>query len=481
MSSLGDDEESRASATSAEVRLQEQIAELQASIAAAEQRAQAAEAARNQAQANATAARTAAAAVGARVPAPVVFAIAPAQLIQGNNLIDYSDKKGQALFEASTKPFGQIFDGDSKNLAAFKAQILDRATTAGWNVPGANILLVSDSSGNFRNIVTEYPLLSEEEIKTWATTNIVGQQTRLAQNNFSFYTALAVSIDISFKSSKLAHNAKSYTIQGVKIAALFLKKIFNETEVGSAAKIAFLRGELQNLPVMFRDLDYNVEDFNDKVESTLELLQAHGQTAPDLPTSLFRAYETARDEEFAKAVRVRYMSIYTEGEKEMTAEEILTFAKRKYQLYIQEGSWGSHVGAKDEILALKAEIKELKATAPGKGGKKKNENEKNKNKNKKKKDDNKAGYKNWQFKAPDAGKPTTKNVDGKEYHWCTKGHGKDNKPMWARHKPEDHGNQNRNVTSNTANANATSPSTAATTMNPPQASVEAALTSFIDE
>ena len=94
----------------------------------------------------------------------------------------------------------------------------------------------------------------------------------MAQNNFSFYTALAVSIDISFKSSKLSHNTNSYTIQGVKIAALYLKRIFNKTEVGSAAKIAFLRGELQNLPTMFSDLDYNVEDFNNKVDTTLELL-----------------------------------------------------------------------------------------------------------------------------------------------------------------------------------------------------------------
>ena len=217
-------------------------------------------------------------------------------------MIYYLDKKGQGLFKVSTKPFSQIFDGDSKNLVAFRDQILDCAMTAGWNMPGANIVLVPDGSGNIRNVVTEYPLLKEEEIKTWATTNIIGPQTRLAKNNFCFYTALAVSIDLSFKSLKLSHDTNSCTIQGVKIAALYLKRIFNETKVGSAAKITFLRGELQNLPVVFRDLDCNVEDFHDKVESTLELLREHGQMAPDLPTSLFRAYETARDEEFAKAI-----------------------------------------------------------------------------------------------------------------------------------------------------------------------------------
>ena len=120
------------------------------------------------------------------------------------------------------------------------------------------------------------------------------------RNNFSFHTASAVSIDLSFKSLKLSHNTNSYTIKGVKIAALYLKRIFNKTKVGSAAKIAFLHGELQNLPVVFRDLDYNVEDFNNKVELTLELLRAHGQTAPVLPTILFRAYERACDKEFAK-------------------------------------------------------------------------------------------------------------------------------------------------------------------------------------
>ena len=81
-------------------------------------------------------------------------------------MIDYSNKKWQALFKASTKPFSQIFNGDSKNLAAFRDQILDRVTTTGWNVPGANILMVPDGSGTLRNIVTEYPLLKEEDIRT---------------------------------------------------------------------------------------------------------------------------------------------------------------------------------------------------------------------------------------------------------------------------------------------------------------------------
>ena len=170
------------------------------------------------------------------------------------------------------------------------------------------------------------------------------------------------------------------------------------------------------------------------------------------------------------------MAIYTKGQKEMTSTEILVFAKRKYQLYMQEGSWGSHVGAKDEILMFKAEIKELKATAPGKNGKKKTDKEKNKNK---KKIDEKTGYKNWQFKAPDAGKSTKKNVNGNEYHRCTKGHGKDNKPMWAKHKPEDHGKQTtKKIAANTVNKSQP-PSAAAA--NPLQASVEAALTSFINK
>ena len=63
------------------------------------------------------------------------------------------------------------------------------------------------------------------------------------------------------------------------------------------------------------------------------------------------------------------MVIYTKGQKEMTAMDILDFAKRKYQLYMQDCSCGSHVGVQDKILALKAEIKELKATVPGKNDK----------------------------------------------------------------------------------------------------------------
>ena len=160
----------------------------------------------------------------------------------------------------------------------------------------------------------------------------------------------------------------------------------------------------------------------------------------------------------------------------MTADEVLTFAKGKYQMYIEEGTWNTHMKHSDEILAMQAKIQDLNTKLHAKAPKNKGDGskkEKAKNKKSKKKGEAKSGYADWQFKAPATGKPTSKNVDGKEYHWCTKEHGKDKVPMWARHKPADHGNQaNTTVTSTTA-----TPAAAVA----PQANLEAALTSFIDK
>ena len=58
-----------------------------------------------------------------------------------------------------------------------------------------------------------------------------------------------------------------------------------------------------------------------------------------------------------------------------------------------------------------------------------------KDENKEKK---KGGYPEWKTIAPKEGEPTTKTVDGKEFHFCTKCRG--GKGLWARHKEKDHKN-----------------------------------------
>ena len=44
----------------------------------------------------------------------------------------------------------------------------------------------------------------------------------------------------------------------------------------------------------------------------------------------------------------------------------------------------------------------------------------------------------WKYEAPKKGETKTKEVKNKTYHYCTKSHGKEGKPMWTLHKECDH-------------------------------------------
>lgn len=161
------------------------------------------------------------------------------QLPQRNITIDYSTKMlGFSLFE-SAKSLEHLFDGTLVGLVSFRDQIDQKVTNTGWNLPGGNILEIQTRGDTVRYILYEYSLISVDDITTWARINIIGQQTRLVQNNHSLFYCLAKSIDQDFIRSRLSrHDSELYTIVDVRIALLFLKKIFDGTEVGSFARIA---------------------------------------------------------------------------------------------------------------------------------------------------------------------------------------------------------------------------------------------------
>ena len=73
----------------------------------------------------------------------------------------------------------------------------------------------------------------------------------------------------------------------------------------------------------------------------------------------------------------------------------------------------------------------------------KNEGKKGNDKSRKLNKQHKGGkskheHKPWKHVAPKDGEPRSKVVDGKTFHFCHKPHGKEQKPMWSLHKPEDH-------------------------------------------
>ena len=72
----------------------------------------------------------------------------------------------------------------------------------------------------------------------WATDAFINKENHAAQNNFNMFTALENSLDPRFKSKHMLHDKSEYTVQRMKVVALYLLRIFKKCEISTSATIA---------------------------------------------------------------------------------------------------------------------------------------------------------------------------------------------------------------------------------------------------
>ena len=124
----------------------------------------------------------------------------------------------------------------------------------------------------------------------------------------------------------------------------------------------------------------------------------------------------------------------------------MELAETKYRTLVESKQWMEPTTEEKKIVALTAQIAQLKKQ------KKKNNQNSTQNNNGNNNNDNNSGSSNsetnnrnqqrgnsskktpWYWVAPKTGEPHTKKVGEKEYHWCPH-HGKQGK--WVRHNPSE--------------------------------------------
>ena len=224
----------------------------------------------------------------------------------------------------------------------------------------------SDTDPNVKyNIIDDHPLLTEERVINWARTSFVGQQNRMSQNNFNMFTAIDKSIQSTFKSAHLIHDESKYTVDETKVAALYLLLIFKKCEVGTTASISVLRSQLQELPKSLKDNGHNIKEFHADVKTKITKLKSYGEDVNDLVHNLFKAFLTAKDPEFTRAIKDERRDFLL-GKKVITADELMVFAETLYSLMIEEDTWGTYQDQEEQIVALTTEMKLLKNQAANK-------------------------------------------------------------------------------------------------------------------
>ena len=171
-------------------------------------------------------------------------------------------------------------------------------------------------------------------------------------------------------------------------------------------------------------------------------LAARGQSSTELIHNLFKAYVTVQDQVFVRYIESKENE-YDDGNN-ITPEQLMQVALAKYETRKEAGVWEAPSSEKEEILALKAELVQLrKNNFNNKKKEKPRSNAPNTNNAEGKNKRSKGQYKNkknrnikpdWMFVDPSTQEKENgpkKVVKDKTYYWCPK-HG-----CWTRHKPQD--------------------------------------------
>ena len=246
---------------------------------------------------------------------------------------------------------------------------------------------------------------------------------------------------------------------------LLLKVIIRESHADSNATITSIRLKLTNLDAYMKSVHSYIKKFNEYVILLVQSLEARSQTTNDLMTNLFKGYLAASDKTFRLYITSKQddydeTSIGNQASNAMTATKLMHLAKTKYDILNEKGEWNAP-SAKDQIIALKAEVRGLKKSQKiGKGKKQQakgggKSNNKKRKKSSKPKGDGTQHPKEWS--APGQNDLKTRTYKGVPWHWCHETTGGQCTGKWRVHKPteckglesnkDNVANQNNNNTS----------------------------------
>jgi hypothetical protein len=381
-------------------------------------------------------------------------------------VLNYTNKLHKAhYFKASATLYPddskERFDLTEGSLQNFLNRIRDRAIDCRLSTVEVPRDMNNPAAGRV-NIITHHTELGYDRIRAYAAT-FVSTPTRACQDDDMLYQCLAASLTQDAYDTINSFEGE-YIIQGTRCGVLFLWVIIRESAAAATIAPDTIRKELAHSDAKFRELKYDVQEFNQWVNLKVKQLRQHGEESTDLRTHLFTAYASASDTSLVK---------YIEGLKDdlrdrritITPTELMSKAKNKADELDKERRFkalGGPTDTKDEqILALEAKLEALakkfgtgKRNNNGNGGGNrsgKGGNRQGKQGKKGKKDPNAKPFPKELIDAgapDDTSKPRT--IDGVDYWWCTH-HNKWGKHKTSECKAKDGNGSNNNRSNNRQN------------------------------
>ena len=121
-------------------------------------------------------------------------------------ILDYDNSDHVKIYRAASAPLELKFDVTSGGLLCFLERVCERAYKSNWK----NIILVPDSNGVVRNLLTEYGRLTATDIRNHAET-FIATGGRPDQNSAQMFTCLSHSLTEEAK-DRLKSQSTTYRI-----------------------------------------------------------------------------------------------------------------------------------------------------------------------------------------------------------------------------------------------------------------------------
>ena len=337
------------------------------------------------------------------------FALSPALATRG--IIDYNTRGGERIYPSATKELDTTkYDGKAQGLMAFLDLLEERAANFGWDT---SIMMIPIANANPKNLLTEYGTITIEEIQTHETTYI-STPTRNAQDTNLLYECIMNSISPECK-AKLTIWKREYRCNGLPSGNLLLKILIRECHLDTNATVGGIRNRMNQLDTYQPTVGYNITKFNMYVKNLVDQLRARGEYTNDLLINLFKGYLAATDKSFTAYIDKK-LEAYEEGQ-EMTADQLMLWARNKYDLLLDKGTWNAPTAEEEKIIALQSQVKEMAKKLQNKSNNSKPKSTQASSSKTDKKTSKRKEKPSWFSEQP---KDTSKTIkwNNRDWNWC---------------------------------------------------------------
>ena len=361
------------------------------------------------------------------------FSIGPG--VATNTVIDFAGSAGIKLFAAATRSLygdkANRFNVDAEGIHSFMGLIEEHSQYHGLN-GGTGILDIpvdqNDPLGETKSLVTSYGMVTLNQVRDNVRTYVL-LPCRATQDSAMFFRCIMESLSVKGR-NKVRIWKEDYTIKGHLSGALLLKVVIRQSHVDTNATTRHIRLKFTRLDTTFAKMDYDVEQLNLYVRTWLDALAARGGSTEDVFVYLLKAYKTSPDAELVEYVKYKERE-YDDG-WEVTDNELMQLVGNKYALRAEEDDAEGGEIKEDGIIALQAQVEELKQELSYRAGPttKFGSNVKS---GQSAKSGGRPPMESWKKVAPTASEITkgSKTVNGKEFFYCAK-HG-----YWCAHVTKD--------------------------------------------